>query len=83
MTYIYFRREDIFVTNLLNAGRPLSSNVDPWEMKCRSGWINAGSFAGIVGLGPALVAANVGRKWVVNAGFAIYKRGSLQLWRTE
>ncbi|WP_339367598.1 AMP-binding protein, partial [Photorhabdus luminescens] len=52
-------------------------------MECRSARINAGSFSGIVGLGSALVAANVGRKSGVNAGLGSYKRRSLQLSVTE
>ncbi|EQB98105.1 hypothetical protein B738_26932 [Photorhabdus temperata subsp. temperata M1021] len=48
-------------------------------MKCGLKEINAGSFAGIVGLRPALVAVIVGRKCAVNAGPTIYKCGLLQI----
>lgn len=45
--------------------------------------INAGSFAGIVDLRPALVTANVGRKPGVNAGRLNFKCRSLQLTRQD
>lgn len=46
-------------------------------MECRLGWINTGSFAGIVGLRSPLVAANVGWKPGVNAGRVDFKCRSL------